>query len=78
MTDDRFTYVQALAGQLAKGVNEAFARVMQKSDKALPVSARALQLDEFAMACSALKEGFDILGQRATEAASELLDEASE
>lgn len=75
---DRVEYVKALATQLANGVNDAFKRLHDKPPAAQSPNVHALHLDEFAVACAALKEGFDILGQRASEAAGELLDEGED
>lgn len=75
---DRTEYVTALATQLAKGVNDAFKLLKDKPPAEAPPHAHALHLDEFAMACAALKEGFEILGQRASEAAAESLDEGED
>jgi uncharacterized protein with von Willebrand factor type A (vWA) domain len=71
---DRLQYVQALSRQLATSVNDAFTNLHQQVPNATPAQ-QALHLDQFAMACAALKEGFEILGQRAAAAAEELLDD---
>lgn len=78
MTNDRTAYVQALAAQLAKGVNDAFQKLQQRPPPTAPPAQQALHLDEFTLACAALQQGFEILGQRATEAATEILDDAQE
>jgi hypothetical protein len=72
---DRLQYVQALSRQLATSVNDAFTNLHQKQVPNATPAQQALHLDQFAMACAALKEGFEILGQRAAAAAEELLDD---
>jgi hypothetical protein len=70
-------YVQALSKQLASGVNDAFTTLHKNLPPNATPHQQALHLDGFAMACSALKEGFEILGQRSAAAAEELLDDES-
>jgi hypothetical protein len=75
---DRMQYVQVLSKQLATGVNDAFKSLHEKLPPNASPQQEALHLDGFAMQCAALKEGFEILGQRAAAAAEELLDDESQ
>jgi hypothetical protein len=71
---EKEVHLEALAAEVGKLTNAAYSDWGNRT-KSGPESGVAFGLDRFAIQCAALSQAFDLLGQRASEVASETLSD---
>lgn len=75
MTTDRTEHLDLLVANTGKAINETFLEWNARPKIGAPLAKQTVALDQFAAKCSELAQLLELLGQRATEVASEMLDD---
>jgi hypothetical protein len=73
-TSDRTAHLDQLVANAAKNINETFGRWGSRP-KTGPLGTQTAALDQFSAECAALAQLLELIGQRSSEVATEMLED---